>query len=308
MKIGIVVGRFQVPRLHQGHLALLDHASANCDKLLILLGCSTNPPNRREPLDFRTRQMRIQMEYPQATILPQWDNPSDEVWSANIVRLVHSLFPDTHDAVMFGGRDSCLSHFHGSFKKEYVEDINLSSGTDVRKTAATEVLSDEAFASGCIYTVYRMRPAPIMAVDIALIRKLADGEYHILLGRKPGEILWRLPGGKVDVTDQSLEACGRRELQEEAGIFAEHMEYVNSYLVNDWRFAKNPDAKIMTVLYIGREMALQVEKAGDDLAEVKWFRFTDVELDNLVTAHRPFLPDLRNYILGLGLKELRKNV
>ncbi len=251
--------------------------------------------------------------YPHAVVLPQWDNPSDEVWSANIVRLTHSLFPDVHDVTFYGGRDSCLDHFTGNFKKELVETEPSTSGTESREYVATKTgTTNDDFRKGCIYTVYRNRPAPIMAVDIALIRDntmegVVGGPY-LLLGRKPAEDLWRFPGGKVDVTDSCLEACGRREMKEEAGIFPEHMEYVRSYLVNDWRFARNPDAKIMTVLYLAREMVKQEAIAGDDLKEVKWFTFDEVHEINMVTAHRPLLTDLRNFVLDKRLERLRKNV
>ena len=281
--IGIIVGRFQVPQLHDGHICLLNKALEHNDKVIVFLGISRAELDERNPLDYQTRQKMLQKAYPEVVVLPLYDQQSNKVWSQQIDSHVYSMFPNLEKATLYGGRDSCLPSYEGQFSKAEVDnDLDVEeSGTSMRKACSSEVGNNYAFRAGAIYTMNRLRPMVVMATDIALVNA-----NQILLGRKRGEDLWRFPGGKVDVTDQSLEHTARRELQEEANVFAEHMEYVGSTLVSDWRYRNNSTCQIMTTLYKATMMTYQEPVAGDDLCEVKWFLISDSNVDLLVDGHK----------------------
>lgn len=302
MKVGIVIGRFQVKELHQGHKLLLEHAKKKSDRLLILLGCSRSIPNRREPLDFKSRQQMIEAAYPMATVLPLFDMANDNQWSSQIINMVYALYPDLTQATLYGGRDSCLDHFpEDVFNKEFVNDIALDSGTLRRESDARYAVDSADFRHGCIYTVHHLRPAPLMCVDIAAIKAPVDGKPYnpentrILLGKKSSDTHWRFPGGKVDLEDKTLEIAAARELQEETALIVDpsKLVYLYSSLVDDWRFRDNPSAKIMTTLYSILVDDDQVAVAGDDLKLVDWFTLDQLELDDVIPAHKELLAKLK---------------
>lgn len=126
------------------------------------------------------------------------------------------------------------------------------------------------------YPIYQMHPFPtsFQATDSVIIWREAG---KILLGRKKGKKLWRLPGGFVDPKDTNLEKASERERSEECHIGFEdadlclcsHPKYIGSCRVPDPRYENSPD-KIMSAVFISYYID-GTPKAGDDLVEVKWF-------------------------------------
>ena len=52
---GVVIGRFQVPSLHAGHINLLEVAS-NHQRLIVLVGCHPFGQSKNHPLDYAARE------------------------------------------------------------------------------------------------------------------------------------------------------------------------------------------------------------------------------------------------------------
>ena len=59
-KLGVVIGRFQVPELHAGHRHILDTTRDENDDLLILLGTTEALPSERNPLPFSVRKRMLE--------------------------------------------------------------------------------------------------------------------------------------------------------------------------------------------------------------------------------------------------------
>ena len=54
--VGVIVGRFQVHELHEGHRGLIDTVRDKHDKLIMFLGLARLRNTLRTPLDFRARR------------------------------------------------------------------------------------------------------------------------------------------------------------------------------------------------------------------------------------------------------------
>ena len=267
--VGVIIGRFQTPELHEGHIGLLDHVTDNHKNVVVFLGVPRIQNTKRNPLDFATRRKMVQSIYPEVIVLPLDDNRSDHKWSTQIDNTLRSMFPET-DAVLYGSRDSFIPSYHGKHATEPYPQVQSHNATDLRAEAAATPLDSDDFRAGVIYGIHKQRPVTYPTVDVVMV----DGE-KILLARKPSETLFRFVGGFVDRTDKNWEMAARRELYEETKLSALKMQYVCSQAVEDWRYAKEENG-IMTTLFMTYAWdQMGRPEASDDIAEVKWFNIKD---------------------------------
>lgn len=280
MEVGVVIGRFQVDNLHAGHRYIISNALQNHRKVIVFLGIPQIGGTRHDPLDYPTRERMIRAEFPDVFVLPLKDCQADEMWSAQVDDLIQRVVPNVKKAVLYGGRESFIPHYQGRHTAVEIDsEIGYNSATEERKEIGKVVRSSADFRAGAIYAQQNSFPHVRACVDIALIKD-TDGKgnpepIQILLGRKPSEIKWRLPGGMADPGEPfHHSAC--RELAEETGMFIERdlFQYVTSAAVEDWRFKKIEEIALTTTLFIVKHQ-WGAPKAGDDLGEVKWFSLKD---------------------------------
>lgn len=281
-QVAVIVGRFQTPRLHDGHRFLIDLAKSKCQSLLIVIGENGGSASRVDPMDFDTRAVMLKSHYPEAIIATLKDHPVDRVWSERLDKIVESHFPQ-HEAILFGSRDSFLPHYQGKNKSREVKPKIRACATDLRNEVGLSPIDSDHFRAGVIYAASKQGfPTSFQTVDVVIRHSL---EKKVLVGRKAGEDGWRFPGGFVDPEDLQLEHAAKREAKEEVGdIEIDDVKYICSTRINDHRYRKS-EHKIMTALFSGIYIYGQV-KAGDDLDEVRW---QDMEglVDCLLDAHKP---------------------
>jgi len=270
-EIGVIIGRFQVHKLHDAHKELIDAVSERHKKVVIFLGVSPVLGSTRNPLDFTSRKKMIQEDYPDVVVMSLPDKRSDEAWSKNLDTRIREVFP-MGNVLLYGGRDSFLPHYKGSFDTTELEQTVFVSGTEIRKQISEEIKASEDWRAGVIYDSYNRYPVSFQTVDIAALS--SDGE-RILLAKKPGEDKYRFIGGFVDPTDHSLEHAARREFVEETGgAEINGLKYEGSWRVDDWRY-KNEVSKIMTALFVGY-YTFGPLRPSDDISELKWFDLKDL--------------------------------
>jgi hypothetical protein len=157
-RIGIVIGRFQVPRLalHPGYRALLAHVARENDAVLVLLGEALRP-DQRNPLSYGHRQAMFAEEYPAFRVLPLPDEPSDASWVQHLDGLVaRALLAEAPaTARLYGGRGSFLDTYHrhgGRFATARLPDLTSPHhcATDIRRRIGQEQRSSVDIRTGLI--------------------------------------------------------------------------------------------------------------------------------------------------------------
>ncbi len=279
--IGVVVGRFQVPDLHAGHRDLIDRANAH-QKLLIAVGVAPGLLTQRDPLDFPTRQQMLLAAYPNATVIALADEPTDAGWTRTLDGLVRLHYP-LGEVVLYGGRDSFVDTYQGTFTTRLIDETPAASGTREREQVRDRALGDRAFRQGVIYAANNRWPQTNLTVDVALVRRTQDAAtgtdvqdgWEVLLGWKRGRPEhWRFPGGFVDPADDGTEAAARRELREETGLGVEGaLRFLGNYRVRDWREA--PDVLFFTNFYLG-QYNFGAPHPADDLDALAWHNLRDL--------------------------------
>lgn len=287
MDVGVVIGRFQVDELHEGHKALISHASSHHPNLVIFIGVAPLEGTKNNPLSYQLREQMIRTHHPTATVLPLYDVFDDQRWSDNLDAAIKKLFYGS-TVTMYCGLDGFKPHYHGEFEV-IAEDYQLvvHRGTDIRTKIGQSADHQASFRAGIIHQTQKPYVNVKMCVDIA-----ATKNGHVLLGHKEGEIgpnvgkLWRFPGGQVDYDDTNLEGAAQRELYEETGLTCEgKLAYLDSFLVGDWR-NHGTGLSTFTALFVAYN-PLGCAKARDDIDEIKWWPI-DRETANVITSeHGP---------------------
>lgn len=285
---GVIVARFQTPSLHEGHLELIRQVKLKHNRLIIILGVSPVKGSRKNPLDYYTRERMLKQLFPEVIILPLGDQPSDKVWSQKMDELLHNNFPQ-ESFVLYGSRDSFIPSYTGRYTTEALPPVKDYNATAQREAISDKVFDTEEFRAGVIYNTYNLYPKVYPTVDIALFR---NNRQELLLGRKPNEQAWRLPGGFSDPEDTGYEAAARRELREECGdVETTALQYETSMQMDDWRYRAEVD-KIITTLF-STDLISGEPVADDDLSGLRWIKVNDIQLladrGEIVSTHVPLL-------------------
>ncbi len=293
-EVGVIIARFQTTKLTEAHLELIDTVRSRHKKVLILLGRAPTKATRNNPLDVHTRRLMVNEAYPDITVLPIKDMANDFEWSKEVDNQIRSVF-DIESIVIYGSRDSFIPHYFGGFKTIELEaSVPNISGTELRRLASEEVRVTEDFRAGAIYAAYNRYPVVYPTIDVAIF---AHNREDILLGRKKVDPKgkWRFIGGFVDPRDESKEQTVRREISEEAcGIEVSNPEYIGTARISDWRYAKEVD-KIMTTFYVV-DIVFGAPEAGDDIDDVKFFKYKDLTEEDMVVEHVQLLKMLKRKV------------
>ena len=269
--IGVIVGRFQAPDLHQGHRDLIETVMDNHQQILIFLGLSPARSTLNNPLDFETRRKMIQASYPDVNVLYIDDSPSDKAWSKRLDSQIRKLTSPASSVVLYGSRDSFISHYHGKYDTIELAQKVFTSATQIRNEVSLTTKGTEDFRLGVIYGVSNQYARVMPTVDVAIWN--AD-HTELLMAQKKDEDKWRFIGGFAD-KGGSYEQDVRREISEEAHIEVTDINYVGSGAVDDWRYRGERDG-IKTMLFETEYMHGK-PTPDDDIEKLKWVRATDMD-------------------------------
>lgn len=309
---GVLVARFQLPELHEGHRALLNAVGKIHPRVIVFLGClpAGIAPTKNDPLDFDTRRKMIQAAYPNYEVYPIHNRKTDELWSQDLDRLITERVP-YGKATLYGSRDSFLKSYSGRRK---VVELTLPvdqtiSGTMLRNVASNEVLDSPDFRSGIIYATRNTFDRVIPTVDIAIIYRgkskvtgvgptLVTSGIELLLAKRDDEKGWRFPGGhamgKGRPQNISYESDASMESMEETFTAPEKLTYIGSTQIDDWRY-KSSSETIKTIFFLGEVSNLSTT-GGDDVAHTKFFPVDNITADMFEEEHKILWDMLKTHL------------
>lgn len=290
--VGVIVGRFQVDNLHEGHVDLIQKVIDSHSKVIIFLGLSPCKCTVNNPLDFEARKQMILAKFPSVIVLYILDQYSDVAWSDNLDSQIKNIVGPNQSVMLYGSRDSFIKYYSGKYQCSEIEQTVFMSGTDIRKKIANSVVSSPEFRKGVIWTVNNQYPKCFPTVDAAIIKDYS----HILLGKRDKEPKYRFPGGFVS-PGETYEKAVLREASEETGLsFTELPKYLGSFVINDWRYRSEVD-KITSSLFI-LNYSEGIPTPGDDIDELRWFPLAGSLKDVIVDEHKAMLFHLLTKFYG----------
>ncbi len=282
---GVIIGRFQVDDIHEGHKALLDSVADSVGRLIIFVGLSPNKCTVNNPLDFMAVRSMLQDYYPEAIIQYIKDTQSNDQWSETLDTQIDALIGPRQNVMLFGSRDSFIPYYSGKFATTELVQRSFASGSQIRRELAARSRNSRDFRAGAIWAMQNQWNGPETCIDSALFN---DDYTQILLGRKKDETLFRLIGGFVE-NEETLEETVIRESKEESNVEVKLGDYIGSFIVDDWR-KRGEVNKILTILFASTFTGKP--NPGDDIEELKWFDYNDELYNEVVPTHTTLVQGL----------------
>lgn len=306
--LGIIVGRFQTPKLHESHKKLFDYVCSRHEKVVCYLGLAPIMGTMKNPLDFNQRAKMIHEDYPNVQCFYIKDCRSNPQWSTTLDTMITDVTTWGQKPLLYGSRDSFISDYQdggGKFDVEELESDSFISATQVRREASRSIISNYFVRLGMVLASLFRYPTAFCTVDVAIMDK---DRTKILLGRKPDQSQFRFIGGFSDPNTRSLEHDAIRETMEETHIELSDPEYICSMIIDDWRYRGESDC-IKTTLWVGDRIGGD-PMADDDIEEVRWFDMSDFvweegtapiletlkNKDLIVSGHRDLMLKLVEYL------------
>lgn len=287
-EVGVIVARFQSPDLHEGHQDIINLVRSNHPRVIIFLGLSPLRCTKNNPFDFAIRKAMIEEKYKDVDVLYIDDVGDNAIWSGNLDRLIAKNVGPGQKATLYGSRDSFINAYSGRYPTVELVPNRIISASEIRRKIAIKPLTTVDFRKGIVYAVENQYPTIHPTVDCAIVDL---NKKRILLGKKPGQLGLRFPGGFLDpLKDKNAEDAAAREAYEETNLKLTVVKYLCSLLVNDWRY-RHEQNKIMTFFYLLRydEDTSGRAEAGDDLEMVIWKNFGEININDIVSTHQPLM-------------------
>lgn len=271
-EVGVMVGRFQVPELHEGHRDVLDFVASRHEKVILILGVPAHGiSTEANPLDYIARKQMIEAEYPEFDFLYIKDEREDSYWSKKLDDLIGGLVDPMQSVLLYGSRDSFIPHYKGKFPTQELEAEFKVSGTQIRaEVKRKRPINSVDWRMAAVYTAARRFPNPYPTVDIAVFNEDLD---QIVLIKKPNVDKWQLPGGFAESKFKTYEQDAEAEIEQETNLKITTPLYIGSSVVDDWRY-RGEREKIKTIIYVAKHKFGDI-RAGDDAEFAQWFKIAD---------------------------------
>lgn len=295
-KIGVIIGRFQVAQLSNGHREILDYVlRKKHTQNILILGNSPIKLTIKNPLDFESRRRMIESDPNYSgkfTIIYINDNPSDKVWSEELDKLISDItnHRKSSEVILYGSRDSFKNRYYGHYPSEEYQQRLYSNGTQIRSDCGKKFGHSADWRSGIIYSTQNKYGNVYPTIDCAIF---TDNSYNELyLAKKESDAHYRFVGGFVDLCDDSLEDAVKREVKEETNLEVNNIKYIKSFKVDDWRY-KYETEKIITSFYTAVATPKFQPIPMDDIAEIYKVNFRLLTEGVMCWGHRPLFRALK---------------
>lgn len=297
--IGVIVGRFQVPSLTEGHKEILEHCLAQGHETNILfLGVPHKDVRctKNNPLPYQARKCMIEEVYGDKFVFRYVrDEDNDIKWSRALDDAIDTFRTDKDtEVVIYGTREGLLAHYKGQYKvEEYrqrliVPDKSSTLMTDENKNIRL------GFRKGVVYATQNSWTNYFPTVDCAIA--MDESFEKFLFAKKPNEKLLRFVGGFWDAKDDTVEDAAIREAKEETNLDCRVHSYICTAKIDDPRYRAEKE-KIMTTMYLlVADKNSPAPKAMDDIAEVHIRNIAELTEADIVDAHRLLFQKLVNHI------------
>jgi len=291
IKIGVIITDFQVHQIDNTcYSTFIKNIKNDNDYVIIFLRKTYK--SRINPLNFETRKYMIedylclnQYNLNEFNISSLKEHKHDDILvkelDFNITKIVNYKFKknDNFDICLYSEKDTfldCYKYNNGKYKTKF---ININP-LEIKEQISKNIINNSDFRKGIIYGQYDMYPACYSVVDI-IVKKYINNDLYILLGQKDIDVeknLWVFPGGFIDKNDGSARNAAKRELLEETNIDvdANLLKIFDNVEINDYRYKNSENSLFSTIFTLEVENNIK-PVAKDDLSNVKWFLYSDVE-------------------------------